>query len=1351
MPYSNATRREMSRRRRNEMTAEEIQNARQQAHDRYVRRRDQETPEQREERNRRRREEYHQRRSRVGRGRGQSCSINQIMRNIDAVETLNEAQIQGVQPTPSNIHDALEYPTPNIIRSPTNNINDGTNAGGARNQEIEPLQIHLAPVTIPNESAQDSNQCAMDCNQEEQMQRRRQEALLKRPWVADASNEAGPSKRTCEIREMHEENVNNNTHTDSFGEFIDSVRRDAISLHRHPRVLLRSDPNNVVQRSTSVEAIPNQPVLNHGLRMDINHHESHRDNAQNNASNFSVRSDDIAINAHRAFRSRIDNLSIVQMCHVCNECYVGIKVFQTQDGPKCARCKSERGAHRFSMWNNMDPKEQPHVLAVLTQVEEMLISRISPILQVSHAPGGQRGDGGKNYDCFVKQSRVMNALSFKVRFDKYYAGVVIDEDEVRFLPERATDISDQLSTVVLEINDPVRPLDENVNISRDQHIDSIHHPTSFASRRPNTLREMEQIWVWLETSEDEPSDLVEWPDLGASPINEYNTEGLFDMAFPTLFPTGEGKWLQPRSMKIRLHEYAEHLMKYRDHRFATHPRFRYFIMNMIMRHRSQATGAVFVKKNAEESLPLIIHELRTQLETLLDARLAKKVMKFATTLRGTCAYWSKCLRELSDMIHQIGCPTIFFTLSAADIQWPDLHQLMPGTAPRDPVAARKWRCDNVIQHPHIIAKYMHLRYTIFREEVLTKFHGAIEFWRRYEWKHRGSPHIHEFLWLCNAPDMDRLDWEDATQVQHTKSFFDRIVHAWNPRDVHQRNIQLQRNALDDPCLLRINQIFETDVQRDYENLVNRVERHTLCSEGYCLRKKGSVMVCRYNAPWELRNESIRAFVVLNVGRKVFQKIQRHHGFIVPDNSFIHAYMDCPPQMEHLPLIEVARSWTYSECRKNEPWKPREKVAIVRVWPRFHVAPSDDFEQFEEFCWSELVLYKPFRTFDVDIGIVKEVIIERWRSFRYHAWHIKCAEEEETLVDDDDEEIEFHRSETNRDQDEWEIISGLMNAGNFPFTDVDMLGQRDFDINHDWHADYDDPDTSRCAIQFLLESRRDNAIRNAFSSSGTYENCRIQHFIHDDTLSTLNSYKRHEAFARNSRLLEAFPHCSHLPFGGRSMILLGDLAQLPPVMEKPLYTATNVAKILWLQFDHVVTLEIVLEVTLHNWELLMTRTDTSMGPDEASRFNDAIHLFSLMNGALGHVRNIVYNPSVQPPSPPTYVLVEFDNYIGNAWDLGRPRVVPITPIIRGHMRQIPLRLAWGLTIHKSQGLTLDRATVDIGNVERQGLTFTAISRVRDLNSLRITPPFSFERYARMGDSPQVNIRKKEEQRLRSLSS
>ena len=37
----------------------------------------------------------------------------------------------------------------------------------------------------------------------------------------------------------------------------------------------------------------------------------------------------------------------------------------------------------------MDPGIQPVVLAVFTQVEEMLISRANPVLQVTHAHGGQ--------------------------------------------------------------------------------------------------------------------------------------------------------------------------------------------------------------------------------------------------------------------------------------------------------------------------------------------------------------------------------------------------------------------------------------------------------------------------------------------------------------------------------------------------------------------------------------------------------------------------------------------------------------------------------------------------------------------------------------------------------------------------------------------------------------------------------------------------------------------------------------------------------------------------------------------------------------------------------------------------
>ena len=89
------------------------------------------------------------------------------------------------------------------------------------------------------------------------------------------------------------------------------------------------------------------------------------------------------------------------------------------------------------------------------------------------------------------------------------------------------------------------------------------------------------------------------------------------------------------------------------------------------------------------------------------------------------------------------------------------------------------------------------------------------------------------------------------------------------------------------------------------------------------------------------------------------------------------------------------------------------------------------------------------------------------------------------------------------------------------------------------------------------------------------------------------------------------------------------------------------------------------------------------------------------------------------------------------------------IERGNKKQLPLKLAWGLTIHKSQGLALDKATINIGKQERQDMAFTTISRVKDLVGLRFQPPFSYDRYEKTSKLPGVKIRKDEKDRLRMI--
>jgi ATP-dependent DNA helicase PIF1 len=145
---------------------------------------------------------------------------------------------------------------------------------------------------------------------------------------------------------------------------------------------------------------------------------------------------------------------------------------------------------------------------------------------------------------------------------------------------------------------------------------------------------------------------------------------------------------------------------------------------------------------------------------------------------------------------------------------------------------------------------------------------------------------------------------------------------------------------------------------------------------------------------------------------------------------------------------------------------------------------------------------------------------------------------------------------------------------------------------------------------------------------------------------------------------------------------------------------------------------------------------------------------LVNGAMGTIQAICYRTG-GPPDLPIAVMVHFDSYSGPTLHDG---TVPITPLrrtwsssgVQCSRLQLPLKLAWAVTIHKSQGLTLDKVVIDVGKREfSTGLTFVACSRVRQLQDLLFSPPFPFQRLASLANSCRLKERQKEDDRILSL--
>ena len=140
------------------------------------------------------------------------------------------------------------------------------------------------------------------------------------------------------------------------------------------------------------------------------------------------------------------------------------------------------------------------------------------------------------------------------------------------------------------------------------------------------------------------------------------------------------------------------------------------------------------------------------------------------SMRNTPQYFEDRKKAIFAMIRQLGLPTWFMSLSAADTRWKDLLIILGQfvdhkTYTSDEIEEMDWedKCRLIRSDPVTCSRYFDNRVNEFLNYVLKSSHNPLgkvtDYFTRIEFQKRGSPHVHMLLWVQDAPKYE-VDSDD---------------------------------------------------------------------------------------------------------------------------------------------------------------------------------------------------------------------------------------------------------------------------------------------------------------------------------------------------------------------------------------------------------------------------------------------------------------------------------------------------------------------------------------------------------------------------------------------------------------
>ena len=257
------------------------------------------------------------------------------------------------------------------------------------------------------------------------------------------------------------------------------------------------------------------------------------------------------------------------------------------------------------------------------------------------------------------------------------------------------------------------------------------------------------------------------PGEGNKPKSILSDQHCEELAHPYLFPTGKYGYKFDRDIPVSPGKYFNQRLLNYTQKFASDADYICFVHSILQQLSHKEEMGVAMKKVAGSALTagLLNDNFKERVKEFVAS---DQAYNFINAIKGTPGYWKKFKSECLAMVRQLGIPTFFLTLSCADPRWDKFVSIISklnSTYVTVKDLPYHDRCITLNSNPVLVARHFQYRVELFLKLFVTNGPlGKTKYYAiRVEFQVRGSPHIHSFIWIENAPKLTEENIEEYTR------------------------------------------------------------------------------------------------------------------------------------------------------------------------------------------------------------------------------------------------------------------------------------------------------------------------------------------------------------------------------------------------------------------------------------------------------------------------------------------------------------------------------------------------------------------------------------------------------------